>query len=147
MQPAYFPIIVASLLLDLFLSSAAEDWSVTPASRDGSLSANSHVLVIPNIIRKQTGYLTVTNNSCGHFAVVAAGSPSQPCGGFTVRSFAKDNRCSNRKPLTPRVFHIQLPPRPCLLLCSPTCFSVHQVCCCCQRRRLCMVQGLAYPHS
>jgi hypothetical protein len=86
-------LILSSLLLASFLSSAAEDdWSVTPASRDGSSSANSHLRVVPNIIRNQTGYITVTNNSCGHFAVVAAGTPSHPCGGFTVRSFAHENR-------------------------------------------------------
>ena len=85
-------LILSSLLLSLFLPSAADDWSVTPASRDGSSNANAHMLVIPNIIRNQTGYITVTNNSCGHFAVVAAGTPSHPCGGFTVRSFAHENR-------------------------------------------------------
>jgi hypothetical protein len=83
----------AILLLASFLPVIdADDWSVTPASRDGSSTANSHLLVIPNIIRKQTGYLTVTNNSCNHFTMLAAGSPANPCGGITVSSFARASK-------------------------------------------------------
>ena len=83
----------AIFLLATFLPAIdADDWSITPASHDGSSTANSHLLVIPNIIREQTGYLTVTNNSCNHFAMVAAGSPANPCGGFTVSSFARENK-------------------------------------------------------
>jgi hypothetical protein len=85
-------------LLVIFLRAscpaiAADDWSITPAARDGSSTAKSNIFVIPNIIRQQTGYITITNNTCGHFAVVAAGSPAHPCGGITVSSFARDNGC------------------------------------------------------
>jgi hypothetical protein len=86
-------IFALAVLLSPCLAFAADDWSVTPAARDGSATANSHILIIPNIIRSQTGYLTITNNTCGHFAIVAAGSPSHPCGGITVSSFARENRC------------------------------------------------------
>lgn len=92
------------LLLSAYLSSAANDWSVTPAARDGSATANSQVHVIPNIIRQQTGYLTITNNSCDHFAVVAAGSPSHPCGGITVSQFARQHRCCCPFALLVRIF-------------------------------------------
>ena len=92
MRPSVYFSILAILPFALALTSAADDWSVTPAARDGSSAANSELHVIPSIIRQQTGYLTITNNSCGHFAVVAAGSPSRPCGGITVSNFARDNK-------------------------------------------------------
>ena len=111
MRHACFLPAALALLLSPLCFSAADDWSVTPAARDGSSTANSRVLVIPNIIRKQTGYLTVTNNSCDHFAIVAAGSPSNPCGGITVSNFARHNRCrSPRRPHACCLTRTFLPP-------------------------------------
>ena len=129
MRHACFLPAVLALLLSPLCFSAADDWSITPAARDGSSTANSRVLVIPNIIRKQTGYLTVTNNSCDHFAIVAAGSPSNPCGGITVSNFARHNRCrspdARMRAVSPEHFFRQMRG-------------------CSQRRRFWMVEGLAH---